>query len=110
MGNRPNEFDPGTQFAALKRQIFRCASCGAEITALGEAGREDHEFGEIAHAHHMVKAMNGGNPLLDNCVILCQSCHYSAHEGGRYWKGTVEAAEDDFEFFNGPPKKKSKSA
>lgn len=96
---RVNDFDIGTQSAALQRQGYRCGSCGTQIFALGEAGREQHRFGEIAHAHHLVKAMNQGPKTLDNCVILCQACHYSAHEGGRYRTGTVYASASDFPYF-----------
>jgi 5-methylcytosine-specific restriction endonuclease McrA len=98
---RLNEFDTPTMKQALGRQKFRCASCGTMIKALGEAGRTDHEFGEIVHAHHMNPVKSGGLAVLDNCVILCQSCHYSAHEGGNYRFGKVVARKSDFPHFKG---------
>jgi 5-methylcytosine-specific restriction endonuclease McrA len=98
---RANEFDTATMRQAEGRQKFHCASCGSIIKALGEAGRSDHKFREIVHAHHMTPVKFGGLAVLDNCVILCQSCHYSAHEGGNYRFGTVVAKKPDFPHFNG---------
>ncbi len=95
------EFSPGTQQLALVRQKRRCASCGSRITRLGEAGRPQHRFGEIAHAHHVLHAKFGGLNTLDNCVIICQACHYSVHEGGNYQHGTVVGRQVDFPHFNG---------
>jgi 5-methylcytosine-specific restriction endonuclease McrA len=95
------EFTPKTKELALARQKFRCASCGERITKLGEAGRSHHTFGEIGHAHHVDHAKSGGANSLDNCVVLCQSCHYSAHEGGRYRHGTVIGRRSDFPHFDG---------
>jgi 5-methylcytosine-specific restriction endonuclease McrA len=86
---------------ALARQKFRCASCGTTITSLGEPGRAGHKFGEIVHAHHMKPVKGGGLATLDNCVILCQACHYSAHEGGNYRFGAVVATKADFPHFKG---------
>ena len=80
--SRPNEFSMVTQQQALLRQRHRCASCGTSISRVGEAGRNEHRFGEGAQAHHVQHVKFGGLACLDNCVILCQSCHYSAHEGG----------------------------
>jgi 5-methylcytosine-specific restriction endonuclease McrA len=99
--SRPNEFTRLTQQRALERQRFRCASCGEQISALGEAGRADHQFGEGAQAHHVQHVSRGGSDSLANCVIVCQSCHYSAHEGGNYRFGTVVGRESDFAYFRG---------
>lgn len=96
---RPNEFPRATQEMALSRQRYRCASCGTRITALGNAGRETHAYGEGAQAHHMQPIRLGGLASLDNCVILCQACHYTAHEGGNYGSGTVVSTEKDYPYF-----------
>lgn len=93
---RPNEFSTGTKESALARQGHQCASCGTPITRLGEAGRPDHRYGEIGQAHHVVHVSLGGTDSERNCVILCQSCHYSAHEGGDYAHGMVVGHEGDF--------------
>jgi 5-methylcytosine-specific restriction endonuclease McrA len=98
---RANEFSVTTKQVALERQKFRCAMCGERIAALGHAGQAAHRFGEGAHAHHMRHVKLGGTRELDNCVILCWSCHYSAHEGGDYWRIEIESAAGDYEFFNG---------
>lgn len=93
---RPNEFSLGTKQAALARQGNQCASCGTAISRLGESGRVDHRFGESAQAHHLLLVRLGGTDSERNCVILCQACHYSAHEGGNYAQGTVIGHEGDF--------------
>ena len=99
--SRPNEFSRPTQQMALARQKHRCASCGTRITALGEAGRAAHRFGEGAQAHHVRHVKLGGTDAAHNCVILCGSCHYSAHEGGNYRFGTVVGRQSDYPHFNG---------
>jgi len=95
------EFTTTTQLAALHRQKFYCASCGTRITRLGELGRSQHKYHEIAHAHHVLHAKLGGTSSVDNCVILCQSCHYSVHEGGNYRFGIVISRAEDYSFFRG---------
>jgi 5-methylcytosine-specific restriction endonuclease McrA len=97
---RPNEFSDSTQKAALNRQKFRCASCGTNIERLGDAGRDSHFFGESAQAHHIKHIKFGGTDSVDNCVIICRSCHYSAHEGGNYRYGSVIGTISDYPFFN----------
>ena len=98
---RPEDFDRNVQTHALMRQKNKCASCGEKISALGLMGRETHRFGEGAHAHHVKHVKFGGKGTLDNCVILCQACHYSAHEGGNYRFGTVIGRPSDFPHYRG---------
>jgi len=99
--DRPNEFTNSTLQFALMRQKNRCASCGTPILALGILGRAQHEFGEAAHGHHVRHVKWGGTNALDNCVILCTSCHYNSHEGGNYRWGTVQGTPQDFPHYNG---------
>ncbi|HLG17541.1 MAG TPA: HNH endonuclease [Blastocatellia bacterium] len=98
---RPNEFSRATQQLALVRQKYRCASCGTHIFRLGDAGRAEHQYGEGARAHHIQHVKFEGPKFVDNCVILCESCHYSAHEGGNYRRGTVVGSKSDFPHFDG---------
>ena len=98
---RPNEFSTSTQQLALARQKFRCGSCGTGIARLGKAGRAEHKYGEGAQAHHVRHVKFGGSDARDNCVILCQSCHYSVHEGGNYRFGTVIGTASDYPHFCG---------
>jgi 5-methylcytosine-specific restriction endonuclease McrA len=98
---RPNEFTLPTMRLALARQKNHCASCGTIIHGLGESGRADHRFGEAVHAHHALHIKSGGDNSVSNCVIICQSCHYNAHEGGNYRTGTVQGQPKDFPHFNG---------
>jgi 5-methylcytosine-specific restriction endonuclease McrA len=98
---RANEFSRPTQELALTRQQRRCGSCGTQILRLGHAGQATHRYGERAQAHHIRHIKFGGTEFLDNCVILCDSCHYSVHEGGNYRYGTVLGNVSDFPYFNG---------
>jgi 5-methylcytosine-specific restriction endonuclease McrA len=100
---RPNEFSEPTKAHALRRQGSLCALCGKKIYGHGDSGRSRHEYGEGAHAHHVRKIMDGGSASVDNCVIICQACHYSVHEGGRYKTGSVVGTPSDYEFFHGKP-------
>src|SRR5262249_46866974 len=96
------EFSQATMKAALARQANRCASCGTPIAMLGK--RPDlHEFGEWGEAHHIRHARAGGDASLQNCVIICWSCHYSAHGGGDYRDNSeqMQGCESDFLFFRG---------
>jgi 5-methylcytosine-specific restriction endonuclease McrA len=102
MTNRLHEFTRTTQKLALARQKNLCASCGALITALGQAGRHAHKFGESAQAHHIKHVKLGGTNNLGNCAVICWSCHYSVHEGGNYRFGPVSGTPEDFPYFRGP--------
>jgi hypothetical protein len=101
--SRPNEFSEPTKQQALARQRFLCGSCGTRISRPGDAGKEQHRFGEGARAHHMqfIRPPFLGSASVDNCIILCQSCHYSVHEGGNYGFGTVAGSERDYTHFRG---------
>lgn len=98
---RPNEFSSATQIAALKRQQNRCACCATPIRDLGERGKAEHRFGEGARAHHMRHIKDGGSDAVANCVILCESCHYSVHEGGNYRFGKEQSSAEDYPHFSG---------
>jgi 5-methylcytosine-specific restriction endonuclease McrA len=102
MAKRRHEFTRNTQKPALARQRNVCASCGALITALGQAGRRAHKFGESAQAHHIKHVKLGGTNNLGNCAVICWSCHYSVHEGGNYRFGSVSGTPEDFPYFRGP--------
>jgi 5-methylcytosine-specific restriction endonuclease McrA len=99
--SRVNEFLRPTQDRALSRQRYRCASCGTHISQLGDAGSAKHKYGEGAQAHHMLHVKVGGLGTVENCVILCWSCHYSAHEGGNYRHGKVTGQESDYPYYRG---------
>lgn len=98
---RANEFSIWTKQKALVRQKHLCGSCGTDISHIGEVGRAVHKYGESAQAHHIRHVKFGGTNALDNCVILCWSCHYCAHEGGAYRHGTVVGEQKDFPHFFG---------
>ncbi len=91
-------FSDSTKKLALQRQQFLCASCAEQIYG---QDRLQNQFGEQIHAHHIRHVKFGGTGHLDNCVIICQACHYLAHEGGNYRNGTVIGTREDFPYFNG---------
>jgi len=97
------EFTKQTQQDALVRQQLKCASCSERISSLGQMGKQSHKYGEGAHAHHMKHAQQGGTNKLSNCVIICESCHYSIHGGGDYRNKdkSFTGKESDFQFFRG---------
>ena len=101
MGSRPQEFSRKTQKLALLRQQHLCASCATPIAEIGERGRNQHRFGEGAQAHHLKHVKLGGTNHVDNCVVICWSCHYSVHEGGSYRLGTVVGKPEDFQHYFG---------
>jgi 5-methylcytosine-specific restriction endonuclease McrA len=98
---REGEFSPGTKMQALERQQHRCASCGTKINNLGNVARSTHKYGESTHAHHLKHVQQGGGSSVGNCVILCESCHYSVHEGGQYRSRDIIATPTDFPYFWG---------
>jgi len=85
MGSRGDkEFCSSIIKDAYARQNGHCASCGVRIWMLGRDGAMWHKFGEPAEAHHVIPVKAGGQADVTNCVIVCRSCHYSAHQGGRW--------------------------
>jgi HNH endonuclease len=85
-------FTARIQRQALARQKFHCASCGTPIAEIGEAGRANHRFGERAEGHHVIPHKMGGPVTVENCVVLCGACHYSAHQGGLW--GDISIYDD----------------
>jgi 5-methylcytosine-specific restriction endonuclease McrA len=96
------EFSRKTMKAALVRQAYQCALCGTPIVALGKKP-ELHSFGEWGEAHHIRHARAGGDASLENCVIICWSCHYSAHGGGNYKDNSeqMQGTKNDFPGYRG---------
>jgi hypothetical protein len=83
MGTRGDkEFSRETIKEAFVRQNGYCASCGVRIWKMGKDGAMWHKFGEPAEAHHVRPVSANGTAEVKNCVILCRSCHLSAHQGG----------------------------
>jgi 5-methylcytosine-specific restriction endonuclease McrA len=101
MGDRRQRFSRKTQEAALLRQQNLCASCGIALFDSNETGEPAQEFLAGAHAHHIKHVKFGGTNHLDNCVVLCQPCHYSVHEGGNYRRGTVVGTLEDYPHYKG---------
>jgi 5-methylcytosine-specific restriction endonuclease McrA len=90
-------FPISIQNDALKRQRGKCGSCGSPIFSVGTSGASAHKFGEGAEGHHVIPHQMGGPLTLENCVVLCKSCHYSVHRGG-HWKYT-----EQYNFVKGLP-------
>lgn len=99
--SRRAEFGARVKEAALQRQKHCCASCGEQISTTKSGGASTHKYGEPAHAHHIVHAQQGGSNQPENCVILCWSCHYCAHEGGNFKSKDVMATKADFPHYDG---------
>ena len=102
MGRDPEkEFSNQIKMQALSRQEFLCGSCGDLIVPFSRNELVSVAWDETAHAHHRKPIKMGGGGNVENCVILCETCHYSAHEGGSYAHGTVWGRIKDFPYFYG---------
>ena len=93
---RPFEFDDADRDEARLRQFCLCAHCGESLDDL------------VEHGHHVVPNQSGrpGQETdnwigtAENCVILCDTCHYRVHENGRFWLGAT-APPSYFPFSHG---------
>jgi len=82
---RSFEFAASTVTAARTRQGGLCAQCGHPLADV------------LEEAHHAVPNQTGdpSNPQHnvlrseDNCVVLCDICHYAVHDSGRFRQGAV---------------------
>jgi hypothetical protein len=82
---RPFEFSTATQQQARQRQNGVCACCGEKLDDV------------VEHAHHVVPNQSGSATdarhlwlkSAENCVVLCDTCHYRVHQDGRYRTGAV---------------------
>lgn len=87
--SRPFNFSWHTQQEARQRQAGACACCGESLDDV------------IEHAHHVIPNQSGkadeprhrGLRSADNCVVLCEDCHWRVHEDGRYRTGAVAPPE-----------------
>jgi len=97
------KFAEGVKQQAWQRQKMKCALCGETIHQLGKVGSDTHKFGEHAEAHHMKHVKQGGTRDIENCVVLCYSCHLNVHEGGRFRNRDeyLITTEIDYPYFNG---------
>jgi len=74
---------------ARLRQGGKCACCGEDLDDI------------LEHAHHVVPNQSGRAGAdqhawlasVDNCVVLCETCHYRVHQDGRYRDGAVAPPE-----------------
>ncbi len=62
------------------RQDGRCADCGDTNTGL--------------NAHHLKRQADGGSNNLNNIALLCDDCHYAAHNYGHYRQPIQTSAKD----------------
>jgi 5-methylcytosine-specific restriction endonuclease McrA len=73
---------------AIGRQDGKCGDCGEDLEEV------------IFHAHHLLRQADGGDDSLDNCVMLCEECHYAAHNYGNY-RQPIQLSPSDFPYFYG---------
>jgi 5-methylcytosine-specific restriction protein A len=57
------EFTAKVKVAAFERSRGHCETCGARLL-----------IGKIQYDHVIADAL-GGEPTLENCAVLCDSCH-----------------------------------
>jgi 5-methylcytosine-specific restriction enzyme A len=63
------EFTAKIKVAAFERADGRCEECTARLAA-----------GNVEYDHRIPDAL-GGDPTLDNCVVLCRACHRTKTSG-----------------------------
>ncbi len=81
-------FSETTKQEARLRQNSKCGVCGDELDSIAE------------FAHHIYPHSLGGDDIVDNCVIVCDPCHYIVHNHGQFRSGIV-APKEYFEYFYG---------
>jgi 5-methylcytosine-specific restriction endonuclease McrA len=64
MTRRRNEFPAKVRVAAFERAAGRCEECGVSIRP-GNGPEYDHRIPDAL----------GGKATLENCAVLCRSCH-----------------------------------
>lgn len=102
MVRRPeDEFTWHVKLQALCRQDFLCASCASLIVPFSDRKLRSVAWGESAHAHHRRPMGDHGRGTVGNCVVICESCHYSAHFGGDYKNRKDWGRVGDFPYFHG---------
>jgi 5-methylcytosine-specific restriction endonuclease McrA len=84
-------FSTSTKRRARFRQYARCGLCGRNLDDM------------MDYAHHIHPDSLGGRDHPDNCVILCEECHYIVHHHGKFKSGFV-APKSYFRFFKGRAK------
>ena len=85
------EFSEITKNLAVGRQSALCAMCGLDFR------KEDDPY----HFHHIIPCNSGGDNSLDNCVMLCDDCHYDAHNYGNY-RQPIQLLMSEFPYYSGP--------
>lgn len=63
------EFPAKVRAAAFERADGRCESCGAKLMT------------SAFHYDHRIPDAMGGEPVLENCEVLCKTCHFSKTAG-----------------------------
>jgi hypothetical protein len=82
---RKFNFSKAVKDAAFFRQNGRCALCRRSL-------QNQDEYG-----HHVIPDQSGDPSnqedqflgTADNCVMICEACHWIVHEGGRWAIGAV---------------------
>ncbi len=84
-----SRFSDDIQAQALERQNMKCAECGLKF------GRDD-----VYVAHHIQRDADGGSNDLDNCAMLCQTCHDFVHDNAKY-REPIQLDRDGYKYLNG---------
>ncbi|WP_082935617.1 HNH endonuclease [Rhizobium sp. N324] len=88
-------FSSRTKLDAQFRQGLLCAACGIEDPAFIHHHIIPQQSGDPANASHGILS------TLDNCVAICENCHWVVHQGARWRNGGV-APPSHFKFSHGP--------
>jgi len=78
--HKSNRLDENLRLAALMRDDFKCAQCGAAGVRL--------------EVHHIIWQKRGGKDTIDNLATLCPKCHKAVHAGKIVITGGVGGFRD----------------
>ena len=82
-------FTKHTKRLAWERQGWLCADCGVSFI-------EDLNF----YGHHIKRKADGGKNTYENCVILCEDCHYAVHNYGKY-RQPIQLDISEYKYYYG---------
>lgn len=87
-------FSPTTKLKAQFRQDMLCAACGTVDPYFVHHHIIPAQCGDPADPSHWVMS------TIDNCVAICENCHWVVHESARWRNGHV-APPSYFRFSHG---------
>jgi 5-methylcytosine-specific restriction endonuclease McrA len=104
-GREPYEFKDDVRDQAYARQEQYCAGCagGKKLQKKGSIGHHVIPVQVLKHTRAPEGVFSDAEAFIrsvDNCVMLCQQCHFRFHAAGNTRYGPV-AVPEEFKFSHG---------